>query len=590
MGSLLRHCVLLDQGLEDTLPLRTVGLQVLLVRLGGDKATGVKIGIHSLNQLGTTRVLVREEQDGGQDPREPGAQKTLGIPITILAVLGQGFRRGISTGVMRGVDNRQVAGGNDAAAADNGGQDVTVRVAPGDVRELADGTALGLPAVTEAEVEEQNQDPGLEDDGADDGDEPLEDNTRTDEDGDQRQARAESDDSDSDDGNTASVGVTDLLVGPAITGERQQHAGGDVEVRVDGREDGSEDDGVHVVGSALQTGLDEDNGERGLGSRSGRVDQQGVVVGDDRAEQKDRGKVEEGNTDQDGVDGLGDVLMGVAGLGSSDTSHLRSTIGISDRDQYFKEGHEAALEGSSLDAPVGNTVGGTTDGASINKDTADDEDDDGEDLENREPVLELSVSLDTGHVDEDHQDNNDNGDDPGRERRILANPELDNNCRGRELSRDGQSPVDEVHVSHLKGESLVKDTATPGVEGTREGQESSDLTDSLADKDEPETDEGISEKSTTGTGSGDGRTGGQEETGTDGTRDSDHDHVAETEITLETLLFGSHMDLTLTDILHLVDLELFRHLVSVFEFRHFVLVVKVEGWVGKESCERQVRS
>jgi hypothetical protein len=138
----------------------------------------------------------------------------------------------------------------------------------------------------------------------------------------------------------------------------------------------------------------------------------------------------------------------------------------------------------------------------------------------------------------------------------------------------------------LKGESLVKDTATPGVEGTREGQESSDLTDSLADKDEPETDEGISEKSTTGTGSGDGRTGGQEETGTDGTRDSDHDHVAETEITLETLLFGSHMDLTLTDILHLVDLVLFRHLVSVFEFGHFVLVVKVEGWVGKESCEK----
>jgi hypothetical protein len=30
--------------------------------------------------------------------------------------------------------------------------------------------------------------------------------------------------------------------------------------------------------------------------------------------------------------------------------------------------------------------------------------------------------------------------------------------------------------------------------------------------------------------------------------------------------------------------------VSVFEFGHFVLVVKVEGWVGKESCERQVRS
>jgi len=128
----------------------------------------------------------------------------------------------------------------------------------------------------------------------------------------------------------------------------------------------------------------------------------------------------------------------------------------------------------------------------------------------------------------------------------------------------------------LEGEGLVKDTATPGVEGTRQRQEGSDFTDGLADKDEPETDEAVGEKGTTGSGSGDGRTGGQEETRTDGTRDSDHDHVAQTEVTLETLLRGIDMVLVVIDILHLVDLVLFRHVVSVFELGHFC--VSCKGW------------
>lgn len=64
--------------------------------------------------------------------------------------------------------------------------------------------------------------------------------------------------------------------------------------------------------------------------------------------------------------------------------------------------------------------------------------------------------------------------------------------------------------------------------------------------------------STTRTGGGDGLSGGQEKTSTDGTRDGDHDHVAQTEVALETLL-GSVEDLSGADvdILHLVDLVLF---------------------------------
>ena len=46
---------------------------------------------------------------------------------------------------------------------------------------------------------------------------------------------------------------------------------------------------------------------------------------------------------------------------------------------------------------------------------------------------------------------------------------------------------------HLEGEGLVKDTGTPGVEGTGEGEEGGNLADGLADKDQPETDQGVGE-------------------------------------------------------------------------------------------------
>lgn len=62
---------------------------------------------------------------------------------------------------------------------------------------------------------------------------------------------------------------------------------------------------------------------------------------------------------------------------------------------------------------------------------------------------------------------------------------------------------------------------------------------------------------TAGTGSGDGGTGGQEETCTDGSTDGNHDHVAQAKITLETLLLWSKGVLAREDIVHLIDVVLF---------------------------------
>lgn len=71
--------------------------------------------------------------------------------------------------------------------------------------------------------------------------------------------------------------------------------------------------------------------------------------------------------------------------------------------------------------------------------------------------------------------------------------------------------------------------------------------------------------STTGTSVGDGLSGSQEETGTNGTGDGNHNHVSETKITLQTDLLGSHVGAFGSDVVHLVDLIL---LVTSFVFRH----------------------
>lgn len=75
------------------------------------------------------------------------------------------------------VDDGEVESGKDAAYADQSGQDVTIGIAPGDIGKVLDGTALLRPAVTETEMEKEDQDPGLEDNGSNNGDKPLEDDS-----------------------------------------------------------------------------------------------------------------------------------------------------------------------------------------------------------------------------------------------------------------------------------------------------------------------------------------------------------------------------------------------------------------------------
>ena len=104
------------------------------------------------------------EQAKGHDPREPGSQETLSKLIAGLLESSQVLRSGTCAWVDGRVFDGQETCSNDTADTDNGSNDVAIGVAPRDIGQLTDGAALLLPAVTEAEVEEENQDPGLEND------------------------------------------------------------------------------------------------------------------------------------------------------------------------------------------------------------------------------------------------------------------------------------------------------------------------------------------------------------------------------------------------------------------------------------------
>jgi len=393
--------------LDDFFPERAMALQVLQVRLCWNEPSSVKISVFCTDQLCLADQLEAEEETCGANPREPGAQETLDVFISPVTIIKEQIRLGIVARVLWRVENGKVEVGNNAAHSDNEGQNVTIGVTPRDIGQLLNGTTLLLPAVAEAEMKEDDQEPGLENDGSDHGHKPIEDNSGTNKDRNQGEARASCDNRECGDGNTTRVGVTDLLVGPTVTSQGQKDTGGDVEVRVDGGEDRCENNGVHVIGGSVDTSLGKDNGKRCLGCSPGRVQELFVVVLDDGAEQENRNDVEERNADQDSVHSLGYMLVRVAGLGSGNTSHLRTTIGVCDSNKSGDKSLEASFEGGTLNVPGIHAVLLATNDTRVDQDTTDDEHEDSEDFQDGEPVLDFTICFDTSDIDADHDDNDD---------------------------------------------------------------------------------------------------------------------------------------------------------------------------------------
>ena len=270
---------------------------------------------------------------------------------------------------------------------------MAIGVAPGLIRQIARQSSLGLPTLAEAEMQEQDTDPDQEDQRSNDRYQPVKDCRGTSVDHHQCNAGKGRCDHYCYPWNASTVGLADPFGCPAIVRQRQQHSGGDIEIRVGGRHNRREDDRVHVICSTVHTGLDEYDREGCVLGSARAVGQATVFIVDNAGEEEDRENVKEGDSDQDCVDSFWDVLMRVARLCCSDTREFRATIGESDRDQDREEGFEASLKGCSRAVPVLDTISGSTNCASVDEDAADNKDNDGHDLEDTEPVFNLTVDF-----------------------------------------------------------------------------------------------------------------------------------------------------------------------------------------------------
>lgn len=262
----------------------------------------------------------------------------------------------------------------------------------------------------------------------------------------------------------------------------------------------------------MDTSLGKDNGEWRSGSRPFRVHEMRIVVLNDGTEQEDRDDVEERDTEQDGVHSLWNMLVRITGLGSRDTNHFRTAIGVTDRNQGRDESCELTLEGSTVNVPGRHAILLATNDASIDQDTTDHEHEDGEDFQDGEPVLDLTVRLDASDIDCNHDKDDDQRNNPYWEVGAGLYPEGDDNSTCGQLGRNGQGPVDEVHPTHLKGQGFVKHTTTPGIEGTGQWKQGGDFTNCLTDKCKPKANHAVCNQSTTWASCSNGLSRGQEET------------------------------------------------------------------------------
>lgn len=174
--------------------------------------------------------------------------------------------------------------------------------------------------------------------------------------------------------------------------------------------DGDKNDDVHERVETLQVGVLADQHE----GRSVDVDEGVsaqkvlVVVRDQETDEEETEDVEEGDTPEHLLDGTGEGLDGVLGLGSRQTDELRAGEGESSRDEAGAETAETVSE-SSRGVPergAGVVVVARTLGtAAENHDEADDEEDNGgAELEGRCPEFFFGVAEGAEYVDDDDSD------------------------------------------------------------------------------------------------------------------------------------------------------------------------------------------
>lgn len=222
----------------------------------------------------------------------------------------------------------------------------------------------------------------------------------------------------------------------AVLGEAIEISATGVQEGVSRRGGRGEDDGVDD-GRQDGDGGTADGDDPGRGSRTGvvvllRREQVLVVIWHQHTQEEGAENVEEEDTPEDSLDGLGDVLARVLRLTGSAGDGLDTTEGKGSVDERREEAQEASLVAGAevlvhgawvLPVPEADAVAGRT-AAEVDDEGEQQQADDGDDLDTGEDELSLAVDRDGPDVEED--DDGDDQADPCSDVDVLrAGPVLD---------------------------------------------------------------------------------------------------------------------------------------------------------------------
>lgn len=220
---------------------------------------------------------------------------------------------------------------------------------------------------------------------------------RADEGGAEEQARDEARGEHGDPGDLEPREASEHSRGMAVCAEGEEQPRPGEEGVVAGRDDAREDDGVDEGAGDLGPGHGEGDGER-RGVR-GLCVEAWVVVGDVEADHQRRQDVEEQDAPEDVLDDPRQHTRRVARLARRDGDGLGPAVGEGRRHEDGGETADATDKGRVTNVPVPATdvsvVRVTPD---IDGYAQDDEYNDGHDLEQAEPVLELAVGFDVDDI------------------------------------------------------------------------------------------------------------------------------------------------------------------------------------------------
>lgn len=335
--------------------------------------------------------------------------------------------------------------------------------------DLVNGVAVVLPGAAETNVGKADGAPGEEGSQGGKVEEPVEDDNTLGINVDVGEATANADDQGGPERTSRAVNVGEDDGGVSLLGHGSQSTGSTVHTGDTDGDNGNENDDVHEVIETVETGVATDEHERrGLGVGVGSLGQKSWVVGvDEKTNEEETQDVEEGDTPEDLLDGTGQRLDGVAGLGSSQTDQLSTGEREGSSNEDGAETLEAVLERTGVVPVTGTpvrvvtTAGRTT---TADKDEGNDhEDDDGRHLEDGREELLLSVSKSTKHVDDDDDDEEDG--DPDSNVNIVG-PVVESDGADNKLKRQNDGPLEDVVPAHGETPRGVDETGRVSVETT----------------------------------------------------------------------------------------------------------------------------